>query len=157
MEPRAYNNFVQLFQTADHLVILNEMVHDARIVPMDGRPHGKIRQWRGDSRGRWDGDTPVIDTVNFHTNTAFSERQGSTPAMHLVERFRRIDADTLLYEFTVDDPATWTKAWTASIPMTRAQDQMYEYACHEGNYAMPAMLAGARVDEAAETRKAPKR
>lgn len=157
MEPRAYNNFVQLFQTPDHVVLVNEMVHDARIIPMDGRPHGKIRQWRGDSRGRWDGDTLVIETVNFHTNTAFSERQGSTPAMHLVERFRRIDANTLLYEFTVEDPATWTRPWTASIPMTRSHDLMYEYACHEGNYAMPAMLAGARTEEAGEAQKASKR
>ena len=157
MEPRAYNNIVQLFQTSDHVVLLNEMVHDARIIPIDGRPHGTIRQWRGDSRGRWDGDTLVIDTVNFYTNTAFSERLGSTPAMHLVERFRRIDADTILYEFTVDDPATWTKPWKAAIPMTRSHDRLYEYACHERNYAMPAMLAGARADEAVEVQKAPKR
>jgi hypothetical protein len=152
MEPRAYNNFVQLFQTRDHVVILNEMVHDARIIPMDGRPHGRLRQWKGDSRGRWDGDTLVVETLNFHTNTAFSERQGSTPAMRLVERFRRVDADTLLYEFTVDDPATWTRPWTAAIPMTRSSDRMYEYACHEGNYAMPAMLAGARAEEAGASR-----
>ncbi len=153
MEPRAYANIVQLFQTRDYVVLVNEMVHDARIIPLDGHSHGRLRQWRGDSRGRWDGDTLVVDTVNFHHSTAFSERQGSTPALHLIERFRRVDADTLVYEFTVEDPATWTRPWTAAIPMARSDDKLYEYACHEGNYAMPAMLAGARAEEAAENAK----
>jgi len=153
MEPRAYANIVQLFQTRDYVVLVNEMVHDARIIPLDGRSHGRLRQWRGDSRGRWDGDTLVVDTVNFHHSTAFSERQGSTPALHLIERFRRVDADTLVYEFTVEDPATWTRPWTVAIPMARSDDKLYEYACHEGNYAMPAMLAGARAEEAAEAAK----
>jgi hypothetical protein len=153
MEPRAYNNNVQLFQTPDYVVILNEMVHDSRIIPIDGRPHGTIRQWKGDSRARWDGETLVIDTINFHRSTAFAERQGSTPALHLVERLRRLDANTLLYEFTVADSATWTKPWTAAIPMTKSQEQLYEYACHEGNYAMPTMLAGARAEDAAEAAK----
>jgi hypothetical protein len=153
MEPRAYNNNLQLIQTRDYVVIVTEMVHDARIIPLDGRPHGRIRQWRGDSRGRWEGDTLVVDTINFDKSTAFSERQGSTRAMHLVERFTRVDANTLQYEFTVEDPATWTKPWTAAIPMTRSDEKLYEYACHEGNYAMPAMLAGARAEEAAERAK----
>jgi len=152
-EPRAYANIVQLFQTRDYVVLVNEMVHDARIIPLDGRSHGRVRQWRGDSRGRWDGDTLVVDTVNFHHSTAFSERQGSTPALHLIERFRRVDADTLVYEFTVEDPATWTRPRTVAIPMARSDDKLYEYACHEGNYAMPAMLAGARAEEAAEAAK----
>ena len=95
----------------------------------------------------------VVDTVNFHHSTAFSERQGSTPALHLIERFRRVDADTLVYEFTAEDPATWTRPWTVAIPMARSDDKLYEYACHEGNYAMPAMLAGARAEEAAEAAK----
>jgi len=158
MVPSAYNNNVQLFQTPGRVVILNEMVHNARIVPVDGRPHGAVRQWNGDSRGRWEGDTLVVDTTNFYNKTAFSERQGSSPNMHLVERFRRVDADTLVYEFTVDDPTTWTRPWTASIPMTKSQDQMYEYACHEGNYGMLGILEGARADEkaaeaAAKTKK----
>ena len=149
MAPGAYNNNVQLFQTPGHVVILNEMVHNARIVPVDGRPHGAVRQWNGDSRGRWEGDTLVVDTTNFYNKTAFSERQGSSPNMHLVERFRRVDADTLVYESTVDDPTTWTRPWTASIPMTKSQDQMYEYACHEGNYGMLGILEGARAEEKA--------
>jgi hypothetical protein len=149
MEPRAYNNNVQVFQTPGYVVILNEMVHDTRIVPLDGRPHGTIRQWTGDSRGRWDGDTLVIDTTNFYNKTAFSERQGSTPNMHLVERFTRVDSDTLLYEFTVDDPATWTRPWTAAIPMTKSEERIYEYACHEGNYGMFGILTGARAQEKA--------
>jgi hypothetical protein len=157
MEPRAYNNNIHLFQTPDYVVILTEMVHDARIIPIDGRPHATIRQWKGDSRARWDGETLVIDTINFHRSTAFAERQGSTPDMHLVERLKRLDTNTLLYEFTVHDSATWAKPWTAAIPMTKSQEQMYEYACHEGNYAMPTMLAGARAEEAAEAQKAQRR
>ena len=146
MTPGAYNNNVQLFQNAGYVVILNEMVHDARLVPLDGRAHGNIRQWLGDSRGHWEGDTLVVDTTNFYRGTSLA---GSSANMHLVERFTRVDADTLLYEFTVDDPSTWTKPWTAQVPMKKSQDQMYEYACHEGNYALPNMLTGARAQEKA--------
>jgi hypothetical protein len=146
MTPGAYNNNVQLFQHAGYVVILNEMVHDARLVPLDGRPHGNIRQWLGDSRGHWEGDTLVVDTTNFYRGTSLA---GSSANMHLVERFTRVDADTLLYEFTVDDPSTWTKPWTAQVPMKKSQDQIYEYACHEGNYAMLNMLTGARAQEKA--------
>jgi len=153
MEPRAYNNNVQLIQTPGYVVILNEMVHNVRIVPTDGRPHGTIRQWNGDSRGRWDGDTLVVETRNFYGPTSFSERQGATTDMHLVERFRRVDADTLLYEFTVTDPKTWEKPWTVAIPMTRSPELIYEYACHEANYAMEAMLKGARLEEQAAGKK----
>ncbi len=150
MEPRAYNNHVQLFQTPTHLVILNEMVNDARIVPLDGREHLRedTRQWRGDSRGRWDGDTLVVETRNFHTRTAFSERQGSSPQMELVERFMRLDANTLLYEATMNDPSTWIQAWTFEVTMFRSDEPVYEYACHEGNYGMDGILAGARADDA---------
>jgi hypothetical protein len=147
MEPRAYNNNVQLIQTPGYLVIMNEMVHNARIVPMDGRPHSGIGQWNGDSRGRWDGDTLVVETKHFYGPTSFSERQGASSDMHLVERFSRIDADTLMYEFTVNDAKTWTKPWTVAIPMTQSPEPMYEYACHEANYAMEAMLKGARLEE----------
>jgi hypothetical protein len=149
MEPRAYNNNVQLIQTPGYLVILNEMVHNARIVPLDGRPHVNVPQWNGDSRGRWDGDTLVVETRNFLGPTSFSERQGATPGMRLVERFRRVDADTLTYEFTVDDPKTWTRPWTVALPMTKSTDLIYEYACHEANYAMEGMLKGARLEEKA--------
>jgi len=149
MAPSAYNNNVQLFQTADHLVILTEMIHDARIVPLDGRPHGNLRQWAGDSRGRWEGDTLIVDTVNFHAATLMTTAELSRN-MHLVERFKRVDAETLLYEFTIEDPTTWTKPWTAQVPMRKSQQPIYEYACHEGNYSMQNILAGARAREKAE-------
>lgn len=155
MLPGAYNNNFQLFQTRDYVVILNEMVHSARIVPLDGRPHGALRQWAGDSRARWDGNTLVIDTTKFlaegtaHPASTGGKLEAIDENLHLVERFTRVDADTLLYQFTVDDPTVWTKPWTAEVPMTRTEDLMYEYACHEGNYAMEGMLAGARADEKA--------
>src|SRR5262249_48526943 len=140
--PGAYNNYVQILQTAGSLVIFTEMIHDARIIPLDGRPHlpRDVRQWKGDSRGHWDGNTLVVETTNFHGETSL---RGSTANLHLVERLTRKDADTLVYEFTVDDPTTWTKPWTGQIPMRKSQDLVYEYACHEGNEAMVGMLAGA--------------
>ena len=147
MEPRAYNNNVQIVQTPGYVAILNEMVHNTRIVPMHGRPHGHLRQWNGDSRGRWDGDTLVVETKNFYGPTSFTERQGASGDMHLVERFTRLDAETLMYEFTVSDPKTWTKPWTVALPMTISSELIYEYACHEANYAMEAMLKGARLEE----------
>jgi hypothetical protein len=146
MHPGAYNNNFQLFQTPSHVVILNEMIHDARIVPLDGRPHGQVRQWKGDSRGRWEGDTLVIDTINFKRETSLPNSSANT---HLVERFTRADADTLVYEFTVKDPSVWTRPWTAVVPMRRSDQPIYEYACHEGNYAMASILAGARAAEKA--------
>ena len=149
MAPGPYNNNFQLFQTPGSVVILNEMINDARIVPLDGRPHlpPAIRQWRGDSRGRWEGNTLVVDTTNFGEETNF---RGATANLHVVERFTRSDAETLLYEFTVDDPQTWTKRWSAAIPMTKSAGPIFEYACHEGNYGMFNMLAGARAQEKAE-------
>ena len=129
--------------------ILTEMVHDARIVPLDGRPHGGMRQWMGDSRGRWEGDTLVIDTVGF--TDAGTGTIGLRPTadgnLHLTERLTRVDADTLLYQFTVDDPTVWSKPWTAAVPMTKSREEMYEYACHEGNHGLLGILAGARADE----------
>jgi len=141
-----YNNYVQLFQMPNAFVIYTEMIHDARIVWMDGRPHlpPSIEQWLGDSRGRWDGDTLVVDTTNFTDKTNF---RGSGERLHLVERFTRVDANTLCYEFTVDDPSTFTKPWTAVLPMTKSAERIYEYACHEGNYALPDILRGARYQE----------
>jgi hypothetical protein len=146
MTPGAYNNNFQLFQTPGYVVILNEMIHDARVVPLDGRPHGRVPQWRGDSRGRWEGDTLVIDTINFKRETSLPNSSTST---HLVERFTRADADTLIYEFTVEDPTVWTRPWTAVVPMRKSDQPIYEYACHEGNYAMAGILAGARAAEKA--------
>ena len=148
MVPSAYNNNFQLLQTPGMVVIVNEMVHNARLVPMDDRPHlaKDVRQWVGDSRGHWEGDTLVVETTNFLRGTSFG---GSSENLHLIERFRRVDADTLLYEFTVEDPKTWTTPWTAAIPMTKTESPMFEYACHEGNYGMTNLLAGSRVQERA--------
>jgi hypothetical protein len=146
MIPSAYNNNMQLVQTHDHVVILNEMIHSARIIPLDGRPHApsNIRSLTGDSVGHWEGDTLVVDTTNFSQEAGF---RGASTKMHLVERFTRLDADTLRYEFTVDDPATWTAKWSASIPMTRTDELIYEYACHESNYGLEGVLKGARFED----------
>jgi hypothetical protein len=146
MLPSFYNNNYQIIQSPDTVVIFNEMIHDARVIPMDGRPHlpGTVRQWLGDSRGHWEGDTLVIETTNFTDKTAF---RGSSPNMRLVEKFKRVDADTLLYEFTVDDPAAFTKPWTVQVPSVRSEGAIFEYACHEGNYAMTGMLSSARAEE----------
>jgi hypothetical protein len=148
MAPSAYNNNVQLFQAPGYVVIFNEMVHDARIVPLDGRPHvpQHIRLWSGDARGRWEGNTLVVETTNLRDETNF---RGASRDMHLVERFTRVDAETLLYEFTIDDPKTWTRPWTAAIPMRFTEGPIFEYACHEGNHGMVGILAGARADEKA--------
>ena len=152
--PGGYNQNLQLFQTPDHVVILNEMVHDARIVPLDGRAHlpGGVRQWMGDSRGYWDGDTLVVETTNFTDRTAsfgpsVRSAVGSGATMTLTERFRRIADDTLLYEFTVDDATSFTRPFTAAIPMKRGAAPLFEYACHEGNYGMHNLLSGARAKE----------
>ena len=154
--PGGYNQNIQIFQTADHVVILNEMVHDSRIVPLDGRAPlpGGLRQWLGSSRGRWEGDTLVVETTNFRPDTAsFSPSVvasiGSGATLNLIERFSRIDENTLLYEFTVDDPVTFTRPFTAALPMKRGS-AMFEYACHEGNYGMQNLLSGARAEELAE-------
>ena len=149
MTPSAYNNNVQIFQSADHVAILNEMVHSARIIPLDNRPHlpADVRQWVGDSRASWDGDTLVVTTRNFLGETSLG---GSSASMHLVERFSRLDADTLLYEFTVSDPTTWSGPWTAQVLMNPSDQPLYEYACHEGNYSMASSLSGARAMEARE-------
>jgi hypothetical protein len=148
MAPSAYNNVMQLFQTEGHVVLLNEMVHDSRIVPLDDRPHlpPHMRQWHGDSRGYWDGDTLVVETRNLTTKTSY---RGSTESMHLVERFTRSNADTLNYEFTVTDPRTFSQPWTALVPMKMSPNPVYEYACHEGNYGMEGILSGHRADEKA--------
>ena len=161
MAPGAYNNNFQLLQTENYVVIFTEMIHDARIVPLDGRPAlpEGIRLWMGDSRGHWDGDTLVVETTNFTDKIGYyisspSPRRpialGSGETFHLTERFSRPDIDTLLYEYTLTDPDTFTKPFTVLIPMRRSESQIYEYACHEGNYSVPLMLSGARALERAE-------
>ena len=147
MMPSAYNNNVQIVQTRDHVVIVNEMIHSARIVDLSGRPHPakEMRFLTGDSIGRWEGDTLVVDTTNFSKERAY---RGASSNMHLVERFTRVDRNTLRYEFTVDNPETWTKPWSASIPMALSTELMFEYACHEANYALEGVLKGARYQDA---------
>ena len=144
--PGPYNNNLRIVQTRDYVVIANEMIHDVRIVPLDGRPHlaAGIRRWQGDPRGRWDGDTLVVETTNFSDRTSF---RGSDTHLRLVERFRRVDAKTLDYQFTVDDPSVFSRPWTVSLPMTASDGPIYEYACHEANYAMTGILRGARAQE----------
>ena len=148
-----YNNNIQVFQTPDHVVILAEQNHDARIVPLDGRPHvsPRIAQWMGDSRGYWDGDTLVVETVHFNGKHDQIARPllSTGENLSLVERFTLMDSDNLMYEYTVTDSSIWTSAWTVQHPMKRNPDLLYEFACHEGNYGMEGILAGSRVQEAA--------
>ena len=147
MSPSAYNNNVQIFQTEHTVVLLVEMVHDSRIVPLDGRAPlpEDVRQWRGDSRGHWEGDTLVVVTTNFTDQTSF---RGSGPNMRLTERFTRAGEDRLVYEYTIEDLESFSRPWTAVVPMTRNPLPMFEYACHEGNYGMYNLLSGARAEDA---------
>ena len=154
--PGGYNQNIQIFQTADHVVILNEMVHDSRIVPLDGRDRlpDDVRQWMGSSIGRWEDDTLVIETTNFTGYTAsfapsVRSAVGTGATLRLTERFQRLDAETLLYEFTVDDATSFTQPFSAALPMKRGAAPMFEYACHEGNYGMQNLLTGARTEELA--------
>ena len=146
--PGGYNQNVQIFQTPDQVVLMTEMVHTVRVVPLDGRPalDESLAQWSGDSRGRWEGDTLVVETANFDVDRNW---RGASAGMRLVERFTRVDADTLEYEYTVTDPDTWVAPWTVNLPMVRSDLPLFEYACHEGNYAMETMLTGARTEAAA--------
>ncbi len=144
MAPSAYNNNVQVFQTEDTVVLFAEMNHNARVVPLDGRDRldDGIRLWTGDARGHWEGDTLVVTTTNFLRETNF-QRGATTRNLTLTERFTRVDADTLRYDVTVDDPTVWTQPWTYSVPMRKNPEPVYEYACHEGNYGLENILAGA--------------
>jgi hypothetical protein len=148
MLPTAYNNNYQILQGPGYVAILSEMIHDIRIIPLDGRPHlaANIRQWLGDSLGRWHGNTLIVDTTNFTDKTNVS---GSDENLHLVERFTRTGENTILYEFTVDDPTAFTRVWKGEVPLTKAPGPIYEYACHEGNYSMESILKGARAQEKA--------
>jgi hypothetical protein len=151
----AYNNNYQILQTPGYVVIFIEMIHDVRIIPLDGRPHlpSNIRQWMGDPRGHWESNTLVVDSTNFTAKNPF---RGSDRNLHLIERFTRIDADAILYRFTVDDPTAFTRIWTGEVAMTRTPGPIYEYACHEGNYSMTNILSGARAEEKAAEEAAKK-
>ena len=142
-----YNAYQQIVQSPETVVILQEMIHDARIVPMSSQPHlpKHVRQLHGDSRGRWEGDTLVVETTNFSEGNLFL---GTSPDVKLTERYTRVSRDFINWEITVDDPATWLQPWTFMIRLKRSDDQLYEYACHEGNHSMVGMLAGARAAEA---------
>lgn len=145
-----YNNNLQIVQTPGYVMIYNEMVHNARIIPTDGRPHGTLARWTGDSRGRWEGDTLVVETVNFRRETSLP---GSTAGTRVVERFTRVDPSTINYEFTVTDPEAYTRPWTAVMPLQAMDDLLFEYACHEGNYGLVGVLRGARFREREEASK----
>jgi len=158
MFPAGYNNAYQIIQTPGQVVLVSEMIHDVRVIPIDGSPHppANVRMWDGDSRGHWEGNTLVVDTTNFNdkgwiaTSAATGRVKGimQTEALHLVERFTRGDADTLNYEATIEDPNMYTQPWKVSIPLSRADDyRMYEYACHEGNEAVELTLRGGRAQD----------
>jgi len=147
--PGGYNQNIQILQNRETVALYTEMIHTTRVVPMDGRPHAKLHQWNGDPRGHWEGETLVVDSTNF-------KDQGTGTLLlpvpldenlHLVERFTLLDDKTLLYQYTVEDPTIFTRPWSGQLYMTRSDEQIYEYACHEGNYAMPAILGGARLEE----------
>ena len=144
--PAGYNANLQILQGANYVVVITEMIHSVRIIPLDGRPHvgGGLQQLLGDSRGHWEGNTLVVDTTNFTDRTAF---RGSAEKLHVVERFTRVSDDTIKYAFTVDDSTTWTRSWSAEYPMKKMDAPIFEYACHEGNYGIANILRGARVEE----------
>lgn len=159
MFPAGYNNAYQIIQTPGYVVILSEMIHNARIIPLDGRPHvpAGIRQWDGDSRGHWDGDTLVVETTNYNgkgwisTSAAGGRIKGipQSQSLHVIERFRRVEAGTIAYEVTIDDPEVYAKPWKVSIPLAGDPNyKIFEYACHEGNEAMGDVLRGGRALDA---------
>jgi hypothetical protein len=156
MLPQGYNSNYQIVQTPGYVMILFEMVHDTRIIPMDGRPHvpRNIRQWTGDSRGHWEGDTLVVETTNFNGKNPL---RGSSENLRVVERFTRVDADTIQYKFTVEDESTWTRPWTGEIPLKKTIGPLFEHACHEGNYGLYNTLVGARLEEKKAAEEAAKR
>jgi hypothetical protein len=152
----AYMSVYRIFQTPDHVVIQLEKIHDTRVIPLDGRPHvaPAIRQHLGDSRGRWDGDTLVVETTNFHTagNNMGGYFRYADENLRLTERFTRVADDTLRYEFTVEDPTVWARPWTAAIYWKRSNGEIFEYACHEGNLSLRGMLSALRAEDAAGQR-----
>ena len=150
MLPPSYNDLMQILQTEDFVVVMQEMrENDARIIPLDGRPHlpASMREWSGDSRGRWEGDTLVVESINFNDKVHFN---GSSTGLHVVERFTRIDDENIRYEFTVTDPSTWTRPWSVEYPLMKREGPLYEYGCHEGNHDARHILEVARnLDKAA--------
>jgi len=146
MLPQSYNGNYHIVQAPGYVMILFEMAHDVRIIPLDGRPHlaPNVRQWMGDSRGRWEGDTLVVETTNFNGKNPLN---GSSEHMKVTERFTRIDADTISYKFTIADESTWTKPWSAELFMEKSKGPLFEHACHEGNYGLYNTLVGARLEE----------
>jgi hypothetical protein len=146
MLPANYNSNYQIVQTANYVAILVEMIHDARIIPLDGSPHvpKNVRSLMGDSRGHWEGKTLVVETTNFSDKTSF---RGASENLRIIERFTRTDENTLLYQFTIEDPTTWAKPWSGEIPMKKVTAPLYEYACHEGNYGIAGVLSGARAED----------
>jgi hypothetical protein len=148
-----YQSYYQIVQTPASAVVMTEMIHDARAISLDGSPHpsAAVQQWKGDSRGHWEGDTLVVDTTNYKPRAFMAV---SSEQLHVTERFTRSDAETLHYEITIDDPGAWTKPWSLMIPLHRTSNPVYEYACHEGNEGLKGILAGARADEAAAAKQA---
>ena len=146
-----YNSYFQIAQTPSHVVILQELIHDIRVIPLDGRPHlgESIRQWHGDSRGHWEGDTLVVETTKFAASSGSIASGGSSDSLRVVERFTRVGPDTIRWDVTYDDSSTWTQPWTAAIALHKSDGAIFEYACHEGNYAMEGILGGARAKEEA--------
>jgi hypothetical protein len=146
MLPGPYNNLYQIYQTPDHVTMLSEMIHEARMIPLDGRPHlpSSVHLWTGDSRGHWEGDTLVIETTNFTGNTRF---RGSGENLKVTERLMRVAANAILYRFTIDDPSSFTQPWTGELPLMATSGPIFEYACLEGNQALVDILAGARAEE----------
>ncbi len=154
MLPSAYNSNMQIVQSPAYVAIEMEMIHDVRVIATNGRPHPdkNIRQWYGDSIGHWEGDALVVDTTNFTDQTPFPGAQN----LHVVERLTRVDPDSILYQFTVEDPGMWTKPWSGELVITKIPGQLYEYACHEANYGLMNTLRGARVAEAETAKKTAK-
>ena len=140
MRPGSYNNNVHIFQTPNYVALLNEHIHNVRIIPIE-QPHLQVSQWSGSSRGHWEGETLVVETTNFARETNFS---GSSKDTNLIERFTRLDSDTVMYEFTIEDPNNYTRPFTVAVPFRRTDGVLFEYACHEGNYGMTGIMAGAR-------------
>jgi hypothetical protein len=154
MLPQSYNSNYQIVQTPGYVMVLFEMAHDFRVIPLDGRAHlpSPVKQWIGDSRGRWEGDTLIVETTNFNGKNSL---RGSTENMRLTERFTRVDADTIRYRFTVEDKSTWTRPWSAELMMRKTTGPLFEHACHEGNYGLYNTLAGARLEEKKKAAEAP--
>lgn len=156
MLPQGYNSNLQITQGPGYVAIMIEMIHDVRIIPTDGRAPlpANVKQWFGSSRGHWEGDTLVVETTNFTDRTRF---RGSTDTLKVTERFSRVSENSILYRFTVEDPKTWAKPWSAEYPMLRGEGPLFEYACHEGNYGMPNILSGKRAEERAAAEAAQKK